>query len=150
MAIRLKILRALRFRMAIRIQTLWRLIRAKNRVSNMKKRHASAIQLTRKLFRLCKKHKFHIKYLWQQQRTPYIVRIQALMRMALTRSRIQRMLSAQRQRAETLQFITTRLNQLMAATQLQLLRDTITVQIGKLKRKFEKKIYLCSVSLWRH
>jgi hypothetical protein len=117
--------------MATKIQTVWRLVRAKRRVSRLKKQHIDARILTRKLNRLCKKHKFHIKYIWQQQRSPYAVRIQALFRRALARTRVRRLLSAQRKIADTRLFITTRLNQLMAATQLQLVRDTLSVPIGK-------------------
>jgi hypothetical protein len=127
----LKLLRRKRIKMATKIQTVWRLVRAKRRVSRLKKQNIDARILTRKLNRLCKKHKFHIKYIWRQQRTPYAVRIQALFRRALARTRVRRLLSAQRKIADTRLFITTRLNQLMAATQLQLVRDTLSVPIGK-------------------
>jgi hypothetical protein len=114
----------------VRIQTLWRLVHAKKRVRRLKKLHSDARLLTRRLHRLCKKHRFHIKYIWEQQRTPYVVRMQALMRGAVARMRHARLLSAKRKGFETNRFITTRLNQLLAATQLQLIRDSMTTPIG--------------------
>jgi hypothetical protein len=115
----------------VRIQTLWRLVHAKKRVRRLKKLHSDARLLTRRLHRLCKKHRFHIKYIWEQQRTPYVVRMQALMRGAVARMRHARLLSAKRKAFETNRFITTRLNQLLAATQLQLIRDSMTTPIGR-------------------
>jgi len=117
--------------MSLKIQTLWRLVRAKRRVAKLKKDHINARILTRKLCRLIKKHRFHIKYIWQQQRASFAVRIQALMRRALANMRICRMLSTKRAAEETRMFIHTRLNQLLAATQLQIIRDTMVAAMGK-------------------
>jgi hypothetical protein len=117
--------------MALRIQTLWRTVRAKRRVARLKMDHINARTLTRKLRRLVRKHIFHIKYIWQQQRASYAITIQTLMRRALARMRVARKVSALRAEKETKQFIHTRLNQLLAATQLQIIRDTLTVDIGE-------------------
>jgi hypothetical protein len=155
---RIKLRRRKRIKMAIKIQTVWRLVRAKRRVTRLKKQNVDARILTRKLNRLCKKHKFHITYMWRQQRTPFAVRIQALFRRAVARTRVRRLLSAQRKLADTKLFITTRLNQLMAATQLQLVRDTLNVPIGKTRTMFfshntitTTNLYLCACSplCWR-
>lgn len=121
--------------MALRIQTVWRLVHAQKRVKALKLLHARARQLTKKLHRLCKKHKFHLKFMWQQARTPYAIRIQSLFRRALAQRRVRRILSERRAVQETSLFILTRLNQLLAATQLQLIRDTLPVEIGETSRK---------------
>lgn len=117
--------------MCLKIQTLWRLVRARRRVAKLKKDHINARILTRKLCRLVKKHRFHIKYIWQQQRACFAVKIQALMRRALANMRVCRILSTRRAAEETRMFIHTRLNQLMAATQLQIIRDTMSTEIGE-------------------
>ena len=117
--------------MCLKIQTLWRLVRAKRRVRQLKRDNINARILTRKLRRLVRKHRFHIRYIWQQQRTKYAVRIQALFRRACARTRVTHLLSARRQTLESKMFITTRLNQLLSATQLQIIRDTLNVAIGK-------------------
>lgn len=127
---RLKLYRKKKLMMALRIQTLWRMVRAKRRVKALKLLYARSSTLTRKLYRLCKKHKFHLKYLWQQARAPYVIKIQTLFRRALAQRRVRRILSERRAVQETSLFILTRLNQLLAATQLQLIRDTLPVEIG--------------------
>lgn len=128
---RLNLLRKRKQRMSLKIQTLWRLVRARRRVTQLKKDHIHARILTRKLCRLVRRHRFHIKYIWQQQRAAFAIKIQALMRRGLANMRITRLLSAQRADVEMKMFIHTRLNQLLAATQLQIIRDTMTATIGE-------------------
>lgn len=116
--------------MALRIQTVWRVVRAKHRVALLKTANINARILTRKLHRLVRKHIFHLKYIWQQQRAGFVVVIQTFARRALASMRVAKLVSLRRAQSETLQFITTRLHQLLAATQLQILRDTMKVTIG--------------------
>lgn len=127
---RLKLLRKKKIKMALRIQTVFRLVRAKWRVKALKLLHARSRTLTKKLHRLCKRHKFHLKYMWQQARAPSAIKIQSLFRRALAVRRVCKILSERRAVQETALFILTRLNQLLAATQLQLIRDTLPVEIG--------------------
>lgn len=128
---RLKLLRKKKIKMALRIQTVFRLVRAKWRVKALKLLHARSRTLTKKLYRLCKRHKFHLKYLWQQARAPSAIKIQCLFRRALAVRRVCIIVSERRAVQETALFILTRLNQLLAATQLQLIRDTLPVEIGE-------------------
>jgi len=139
---RLNLLRKKKQRMCLKIQTLWRLVRAKRRVRQLKKDNVNARILTRKLCRLVRKHRFHIRYIWQQQRAKFAIRIQALFRRACARTRVARLLSARRQAVESQMFITTRLNQLLSATQLQIIRDTLNVAIGKIISVCYKRIFL--------
>ena len=117
--------------MALKIQTLWRIVKAKRKVKALKYLHASARTLTRKLYRLCKRHKFHIKWMWQQQRSPFAITIQKLARAVIAKTKVRAKVAALRPLMERNLFVSTRLNQLLAAVQLQLIRDTLVIGIGK-------------------
>ena len=128
---RLNVLRKRQHNLIIRIQTLWRLLYAKKRVRRIKKQRMNGIKLINIMKRLISRFRFRKRYKWQCQHLPYIICIQKYWRCAYIKRYISRLLSNKRQYSEIQQYINIRFNQLLAAVQLQILRETMIVPIGK-------------------
>ena len=91
----------------------------------------NGIKLINIMKRLISRFRFRKRYKWQCQHLPYIICIQKYWRCAYIKRYISRLLSNKRQYSEIQQYIIIRFNQLLAAVQLQILRETMIVPIGK-------------------
>jgi hypothetical protein len=121
--------------MCLRVQQMWRMVRARRRVKALKEMHKHSRRLTKALWRCFKKHKFRVKWQWQQAHALFAVKIQTLFRRVLAINAVHRKVQTMRRQGELKLFIHTKLNQLLASVQLQLLSETIGNTIGKHKVK---------------
>ncbi|KAJ1425251.1 hypothetical protein B484DRAFT_451176 [Ochromonadaceae sp. CCMP2298] len=127
----------------ILLQSVMRINRAKRRTRQLRLHQTTALLLTQLLRRLVVRYRFRVMRKWRAEKGAFGVKIQTLARAYLCRQYIRSKRTMLRVILERKLYLDSRVGQLLAEAELQLIRDTLLLPLGHAPLSFSRQECPC-------